>query len=139
MASLIYNSFWHDLFNGAIVPSSDAFKGLLVTSAYTPSKTAHTKRSDITNEVSATGYTAGGAVVTATVVNATGNSDREQITFSSPQWAGSTITARGLVVYKARGGAASADNVVQYVDFGADVTSTNGVFTANIGALTLQN
>lgn len=138
-ASLIYDSFWDDVFRGNITASSDTFKGMLVTSSYTADK-AHDKRDDITNEVSGTGYTAGGATVTVTVNLATsGNSHIESLTFSSPAWTTSTITARGLVLYKSRGGASSADNLVQYVDFGSNITSTAGTFTATIGALSLQN
>ena len=97
------------------------------------------KRSDVTNEVTGTGYTAGGTTVTATVTrdNAT---DRVDITFANPSWASSTITARGVVIYKSRGGAATADELVCYGDFGANVSSTNGTFTVNFTSpLRFQN
>ena len=38
-------------------------------------------------------------------------------------------TARYAVIYRARGGASSADELLCYVDFGADVSSTGGAFT----------
>ena len=59
MTSLIYDSFMDDLCKGNIVPSSDTFYGMLVTSSYSPSKGTHAKRSDVTNEASGTNYTAG--------------------------------------------------------------------------------
>lgn len=127
MPSLIYNSSLEDLARGAIDYDTDAFKVMLVTSAYTPDKDAHLKRSSVTNEVSGTGYTAGGANTTVTVTKDTAN-DRLDISFSSVSWANATITARAAVIYKSRGGAASADELVAYVDFGADVTSTGGTF-----------
>lgn len=138
-ASLIYDSFWDDLFHGNITPSSDTVYGMLVTSSYTPSKSAHAKRSDVTSEVSGTGYTTGGAAVTVTVVAAAGNSDQEQLTFSSPAWTSSTITARAIVLYKHRGGSSSADNLYEYIDFGSNIVSTAGTFTATLNAMTLQN
>jgi hypothetical protein len=139
MASLIYNSCLDDMARGAIDFDSDTFKCMLVTSAYTPDKDSHTKRSSVTNEVSGTGYTAGGAVVAATVTKDTGN-DRLDIAFANPSWAGASITARGGVIYKSRGGASSADELVAYLDFGSDATATNGTFAVTISSpLRLQN
>ena len=69
-ASVVYDSFWHDWAQGNIIPATDTVKCLLVTSSYTPVKASHAKRSDITNEVSGTGYTTGGAAVTITLTAA---------------------------------------------------------------------
>jgi hypothetical protein len=55
MADIVFNSFKRDIMNGSINLASDTFKIMLVTSAYTPDMDAHTKRSDVTNEVSGTG------------------------------------------------------------------------------------
>mgnify|MGYP000402675218 CR=1 FL=1 len=63
MASLIYNSAVRDEAVGNIDFDTDTFYGMLVTSTYTPNKDTHTKRSDVTNEVTGTGYTAGGMAV----------------------------------------------------------------------------
>lgn len=139
MASLIYNSYFDDLNKGNIVPSTDTYKGMLVTSTYAPNKDTHTKRSDVTNEVVGTGYTAGGATVTATVSLSTA-ADQSDVTFSNPSWATSTITARALVIYKSRGGASSADNLATYIDFGSDITSTAATFSVTISTpLRIQN
>ncbi len=128
MASLIYNSALEDLARGAIDFDTDTFKIMLVTAAYTANKDTHTKRSDVTDEVPATGgYTAGGQVVAPTVTKDNAN-DRVDITWSQETWAAATITARGAVIYKSRGGAASADELVAYVDFGSNIISTAGDF-----------
>src|SRR3954469_1416743 len=103
MASLNYDSCIDDVVRGNISFATDTFKAMIVTSAYTPNKGTHTKRSDVTNEVTGTGYTAGGVAITATPTKDTTN-HRIDITFSDPSWAGSTITGRALVVYKSRGG-----------------------------------
>jgi hypothetical protein len=139
MASLIYDSCIDDVVRGNINFVSDTFKAMIVTSAYTPNKGTHTKRSDVSNEVTGTGYTAGGQVVTATVTKDTTN-HRIDITLSDPSWSGSTITGRALVVYKSRGGAASADELVAYIDNGSDVSSTSGTWSFDINApLRFQN
>lgn len=138
MASLLYTSFIRDIAIGSVDCDTDTFKGMLVTSTYTANKD-HAKRSDITNEVSGTGYTAGGAAVTLTVSLNTAT-DLITITPSNPSWATATITARGMVIYKARGGASSADELVAFVDFLSDVTSTAGTFATNITTpITIQN
>ena len=69
MASLIYNSAIDDMAKGAIDFDTDTFKVMLVTSTYVANKDTHTKRSDVTNEVSGTGYTAGGADSSCTVTS----------------------------------------------------------------------
>jgi hypothetical protein len=140
MASLLYDSLADDVSKGNVVANADSFKAMLVTSAYTPNKGTHAKRSDVTNEVAAGGgYTAGGTVVTVTVAKDTVN-HKETWTFSNPSWAAATITAHALVIYKSRGGLASADELVAYVDFGADVASTGGTFSVTFSTpLTIQN
>lgn len=135
----VYNSALEDLARGAIDFDTDTFRAMLVTATYVANKDTHLKRSDVTNEVTGTGYTAGGTPVTVTVTKDTAN-DRLDISFSNPSWANSTITARGVVIYKARGGAATADELVCYGDFGANVSSTNGTFTVNFTSpLRFQN
>ena len=137
MASLIYDSFLNDISTGAFVPSTATVKGILVTSTYAPNKGTHTKRSDVTNEVVGTGYTTGGVTVTVTVATNT-TTHATTYTFSSPSWASSTITARGLVLYKSTG-TSTTDNLLEYCDFLSDVVSTNGTFTVTISSLVIQN
>ena len=139
MASLNYTSFFDDLSRGLVTPSTDTYKVMLVTSTYVPNKGTHLKRSDVTNEVVGTGYTAGGSAVTCTVAKNTGT-QVVTYTFSSASWATATITARAAVIYKSRGGAATADELVCYIDFITDVTSTAGTFQfAPSSPLTIQN
>ena len=138
MASLIFTSFLEDLARGAIDMDTDTFKVMLVTSAYTENKDTHTKRSDVTNEVTGTGYTAGGVTCTVTVTKDTTN-DRLDITLGAVSWPSSTITARKAVYYKSRGGASSADELVAVNDFGSDVTSTGATFSLALSTVRFQN
>lgn len=133
MADLIYNSFFTDLSKGNIDLDTDTFKLMLVTSAYTPTKT-HAKRSDITNEVTGTGYTAGGATLANVTVTQDDTNDLAKFDADDVSWANSTITARGAVLYKARGGASSADELVKYFDFGSDQSSVGAAFTVQFNA-----
>ena len=139
MASLIYNSAIRDASVGNIDFDTDTFKMMLVTSTYTASK-SHSKRSDITNEVSGTGYTAGGNAAACTVAATDNVNNDVEITFSITSWTSATITARAGVIYKSRGGLATADELVGYVDFTSDTTSTNGTFAVTISSpLKFQN
>lgn len=138
MASLIYNSCLDDAVKGNIDFDTDSFKIMLVTSSYSADKDAHTKRSDVSNEASGTGYTSGGASTTVTVTKDTAN-DRVDIDFSDVAWSSATITAAGAVIYKSTG-TSSSDNLVAFLDFGSNVTSTNGTFTVDITSpLRIQN
>lgn len=129
MASVLYNSAKRDIMNGAIDLDTDTLKVMLVTSAYTPDIDAHTKRSDITNEVTGTGYTAGGQALANKAVTADNTDDEGMLDADDVVWGSSTITARGAVIYKSRGGAASADELLCYIDFGSDQISSSGNFT----------
>jgi hypothetical protein len=82
----------------------------------------------VTNEVSGTGYTAGGGTltnVTPTTSGTTALTDFADLTFSS-----STITARGALIYNTTtgGGTGTTDSVV-VLDFGSDKSSSAGDFT----------
>lgn len=139
MADVIYNSFKRDLANGSIDLDTDTIKIMLVTSSYTPDQDAHTKRSDITNEVAGTGYSSGGATLANKSV-AVDNTDNEGV-FDADDvtWSGASITARGAVLYKSRGGASSADELIAYIDFGADKTASGGDFRITFNAEGILN
>lgn len=139
MASLIFNSALDDEARGNIDFDSDTFWCMLVAAAYTPDKDTHTKRSDVTNEVANSGsYTAGGQVATVTVTKDTVN-DRIDISLGAESWTAATIAAAGAVYYKRRGGLASADELVAYIDFGGVITSTLGTFALTASTLRIQN
>jgi hypothetical protein len=139
MASLNYNSMMRDEATGAIDFDTDSFKVMLVTSTYVENKDTHTKRSDVTNEVVGTGYTAGGTAVTATVSAVDTANDRVDITFAQVTWPASTVTARKAVYYKSRGGAATADELVCVNDFGSDVVTVAGTLTLNASIVRKSN
>jgi hypothetical protein len=128
MANAIYNSFKRDIANGSIDLDTDTIKLMLVTSDYTPNIDTNTKRSDVTNEVSGAGYTTGGAALQNKTVTINPTSDKAIFDADDVTFSVATITARGAVLYKSRGGASSADELICYLDFGSDITSTAGNF-----------
>jgi hypothetical protein len=134
MASLVYNAAKKNLINGTIDLDTDTIKAMLVTSAYVPNADTHAFRSDVTNEVAGTGYTAGGQALTTKTVTQDNTNDRAVFDADDVVWATATITARAAVLYKSRGGLASADELLAYLDFGADITSTAAAFTVQWNA-----
>ena len=122
------NSLRSNMMSGAINFSSDTFKMALYTNAATldQTTTAYTTQ----GEVVASGYTAGGQVVTATVMTQTTPSGSiVYVNFSSPSWS-AALTARGALIYKA-----GANGAVCVLDFGNDKTSTS-TFTVQMPANT---
>lgn len=128
MASHLQDDFLFNIATGVIVNGTDTLKAMLCTSTYTPSK-AHIKRNQVTNEVSGTGYTAGGQNITSMTFAADTTNHRTSVAFVIPAWATATITARYIVVYKSRGGASSADELCATLDLVSDIISTGGSWT----------
>ena len=105
--------------------SETAVKTLLCEDGYTPNFDTHNFRDDVTNEVSGTGYTAGGQTLTSTEL--TLSSGVLTWDAADQSWTSSTIpNAMAAVNYFARGGASSADEVVVLSDFITAVSTTNG-------------
>jgi hypothetical protein len=123
---------------GAIDLDTDTFKILLTTSTYTPDQDVHDFRNDVTNEVTGTGYTAGGNTLAGVAVTYDSATNEVRIVWTSPTWTTSTITARTAVIYKSRGGASSADELLGYCTEATDITSTAGTFTVTLPSPTLK-
>lgn len=131
------DSFLYDAVTGAIDLDTDTIKCGLTTSAYTYNRATHTKRSDITNEITGTGYTAGGQTVTSIVTTKDTTNHKLSIVITPAVWSGATtITARNMFCYKSRGGASSADELVLIDNFSADESSSGGTFT--VSPITLE-
>jgi hypothetical protein len=129
VSAKFYGNAFVSAFNKKIDFDSDTIKVALCTSSYTPDQDAHDFFNDITNEVTGTGYTAGGATLTSASITYTGASNVLKLDGDDTSWASSTITARYAIIYDATPGTAATNPLIAYVDFGADVTSTAGTFT----------
>jgi hypothetical protein len=114
--NFLCNSFNPGLVSGSfdfVSPTTDTYYIALYTNAATldSSTTAYTT----TGEVVASGYVAGGNVITPTYFSESGGA---YISFANTSWT-STLTARGALIYK------PGDNgAICVLDFGADRTST---------------
>ena len=103
--------------------TTQTFKIALYTSSATLS--AATTAYTTSNEVTGTGYSAGGATLTVSQVP-TSTGTTAFLSFSDVTWSTATITARGALIYLANG---TTNPAVAVLDFGGDKTSTAGNFT----------
>ena len=103
--------------------TAQTFKIALYTSSATLG--AGTTAYSATNEVSGTGYTAGGNTLTIST-NPTSSGTTAFLDFADTTWSTATITARGALIYLADG---ATNPAVAVLDFGGDKTSTAGDFT----------
>jgi len=83
-----------------------------------------------TNEVVATGYTAGGQLVTGATVNVYGYT--AYVNFNNVVWPNSNITARCALLYNVSKGNKS----IVVLDFGADKSQVNFTITMPVNSAT---
>ena len=102
--------------------TAQVFKIALFTSAATLG--AATTAYATTNEVSGTGYTAGGNTLTISA-NPASTGTTAFLDFADTTWSSATITARGALIYQSGG----TNPAIAVLDFGSDKTSTAGDFT----------
>lgn len=125
--------------NGSVDLDTDTIKLILLTASYTPDQSAHNFRDDLgANEATGgTGYPAGGftlASKTLAVSTLTLNWDAADI---SQAITGGPFAFRYGVYYKARGGAASADELTGFCDFGAQSVTDATISITQANMLTI--
>lgn len=122
----IANSWKKEILDGTHL-SSNTYKIALYTSSATLDKTttAYTASNEVAN---GSGYTTAGATLSGFVSALT--SDTANLTWSDPSWASASFTARGALIYNS----SVSNKAVIVIDFGADVTCTNGTFTVDLPA-----
>jgi len=82
-------------------------------------------------EITGTGYTAGGNLITGVTVNSYGST--AYVSFDNPSWVGA-FTVRGALIYNA----SKSNKSIAILNFGADKTSTN-TFTITLPANTADS
>ena len=124
----LYGKVMISLWNKEIDFDTDTIKVALTTSSYTPDQDTHDYFNDVTNEVSGTGYTAGGATLASKTVTYTGATNTFMLDAADVTWSTSTITARTAVIYDASPGTAATNPLIGYQQNASDVSSTAGDF-----------
>jgi hypothetical protein len=111
---------------------TDTIQVALVTSSFTYNA-AHEFFSDVTNEITGTGYTAGGKVMTTPVGTWDSGTMTEKFVFDDVVWTTATFTVRRAIVYK-NTGTAGTSPLMGFVDLGADYSPVGVPFTLHVNA-----
>ncbi len=130
-----YDHFTLHTLNGAVDLDSNTIKVKICSNSYTPSQTNDDYADDATNEVSGTGYSAGGKTLTSASLTFSGGSHLTTFDAADLTWTTVSFTnGRYAVVYRSHGGYSSADELIGYVDFGTNITMAGGDFTISWNA-----
>lgn len=119
-------SFKEQLLLGEHDLETDVLKIALYTSLANlgPSTTVYTT----TNEVTGTGYSAGGEILTNVTVSSGNNI--AYVSFDNPTWAGTSFTTRGALIYNS----SKSDKAMFVLDFGTNQTTVNENFVIDLPA-----
>jgi len=126
------NSFKQDMLQAG----QNLVTGTLKMSLYTGNATigATTTAYTSSNEVTGTGYTAGGNQVTGATLATDVTTGTVYMNFNNVSWPGANFTARGALIYNT----SSSNKSVLVLDFGADkiFTSANNIVTMPVNSAT---
>ena len=111
--------------------TGDGFKAALYASAATLG--AATTAYSAANEISGTGYTAGGAALTSVTPVTSGTT--ALCDFSDVSWSAASFTANGMLIYNA----SKSNKAVSAHAFGGDKTVSAGTFTVQFPAADASN
>lgn len=131
MASANFTNLPRHLAKADIDFDTATFKVLLVSSV--PSEAnldAWVYRSDVGNEITGTGYSAGGISQAFTLDAVDTTNNRQSVTWTNITngWTSATFSAVGAIIYQNVGSAAT-DRLLHFVDFGGTVSCTSGNFS----------
>lgn len=120
------NSFKQEMLQAGQDLATDTLKMALYTafSNNGPLTTVYTTD----NEVTGTGYTAGGEAVTGATISTDVQTGTVYVNFDNVSWPGASFTARGALIYNVT----RSNKSVAVLDFGSDKT-----FTSNSNTVTM--
>lgn len=109
--------------------TGDSLKIMLVN-GYSFDQDAHDYKNDITDEVTGTGYTAGGQALVNPTFTYTSGTNTWKFDADNPAWSASTIAAAtGAVIYDDTPATAGTKPLICYIDFGTTKASSAALFT----------
>jgi len=117
-------SFKAELYQAIHNLTTDTLKIALYTGDATLNES--TTAYSTTNEITGTGYTAGGVVITGVSVNSSGYT--AYVSFNNPSWTSASFTTRAALIYNS----SKANRSIAVLDFGADKTVSGNTFTITL-------
>lgn len=113
-------SFKEDLFQGEQDLDTDTIKIALYTSSATLDST--TTAYTTTEEITGTGYTAGGVTLTGATIGTSGTT--AYVDFNDPEWTSASFTTAGALIYNST----QSNQAIAVLSFGGNFTVTSGTF-----------
>lgn len=127
--------FFKSLLNKEVDFDSDNIKIMLCTNAYTFDQDTHQYKNQVTNEVTGTGYTAGGQTLTSVAVTYDAPTNTIKMDAADPSWPNSTITgARKAVIYDSTPGTDATRPIIAYLESDVDLSTTSGTLSITFDA-----
>jgi hypothetical protein len=117
-------SFKAELYQAIHDLTTDTLKIALYTGNATLNES--TTAYSTTNEITGTGYTAGGVILTAVTVNSSGYT--AYVSFNNPSWTSASFTTRAALIYNS----SKSNRSIAVLDFGADKTVSGNTFTITL-------
>lgn len=128
MASFTYNYAKQSFGKAELNFLTDTIKVALVTSSYTPDQDTHQYFSDVTNEITGGGYTAGGSTLASKAININNTLNLAEFDAADVTLSSFTNIFRYGIVYKSTGVAATS-RLIALIDFGSNVQVTASTYT----------
>jgi hypothetical protein len=119
-------SFRSDIVQGEQDLSTDTLKMALYTSYATLNPSTTDYITD--NEITGTGYTAGGVAITGVTINSDAATNTVYIDFNNVSWPGASFIARGALIYNS----SKSNKSVAVLDFGSDKIFTSATNTVTM-------
>ena len=126
MASGIYNRFKANLMNKEVDLEADTIKVALLDDSHSFNADNNTWSDVSANEISGTGYTAGGEELTNKSVTQDDTNDKAVFDADDVSWSSATFTAYHAVLYD---DTLANDDLICSIDFGGAKSVSNGTFT----------
>lgn len=123
MASGIYNRFKANLMNKEADLEADTIKVMLLNDSHAFTATHNQKSEIVANEISGTGYTAGGAALANKAVTQAATTKWDA---DDTAWTDASFTAYHAVIYD---DTLTNDDLICSIDFGEAKTVSAGTFT----------
>lgn len=118
------------MLNKEIDYDTDAINVMLCAVGYVPNQDTHQYKSSVTNEITGTGYTAGGLALASKTVVYDATTNTLVLSAANPVWTTATFTgARIAVFYDAMPGTDATRPLLAYMDFEADWSPAAENFT----------
>jgi len=127
MASGIYDDFKEDLMMGDVDLEADTIKVALLDDSHAFDATDSVWGDISANEISGTGYTAGGATLASLAVTVAANTAKFDAADSA--WTTATFSAWHAVIYDTT----NTSSLIASFDFGSEKSLTAGTFTVSWG------